>query len=196
MRSIADPWSWRIGEALFGPANRHTGAARSGWSGMSGERPELGDSRADSNAQWQKRRAPIDALSGLKERSSRLQVAGGTAPQAQLRLTGPPAGVRHLADLNKKLRRQERPSNANREKNLLRGGGHQDDIAEVNRSGPGIPVARLVRANGEAALHLEAEAADTGDRPQRRSERVAVARCRLQRPRRDYQIRSADRFVP
>ncbi|MCT4364571.1 MAG: ATP-dependent chaperone ClpB [Synechococcaceae cyanobacterium MAG-AL1] len=122
------------------------------------ELAELGEQQSGLNAQWQKEKGAIDALSGLKEEIEQVQLQVEQAKRSYDLNRAAQLEYGTLADLNKKLAAKEAALNAETgEKNLLREEVTQDDIAEVIAKWTGIPVARLVQSEMEKLLHLEAE---------------------------------------
>jgi len=122
------------------------------------ELAELGEQQSGLNAQWQKEKGAIDALSGLKEEIEQVQLQVEQAKRSYDLNRAAELEYGTLADLNKKLTAKEAALNAEAgEKNLLREEVTQDDIAEVIAKWTGIPVARLVQSEMEKLLHLEEE---------------------------------------
>ena len=122
------------------------------------ELAELSEQQSSLNAQWQKEKSSIDALSAIKEEIEQVQLQVEQAKRSYDLNRAAQLEYGTLADLGRKLAAQESElSESHGDKNLLREEVTEDDIAEVIAKWTGIPVSKLVQSEMEKLLHLEAE---------------------------------------
>ena len=122
------------------------------------ELAELSEQQSSLNAQWQKEKSSIDALSAIKEEIEQVQLQVEQAKRSYDLNRAAQLEYGTLADLGRKLAAKESElSESHGDKNLLREEVTEDDIAEVIAKWTGIPVSKLVQSEMEKLLHLEAE---------------------------------------
>ena len=122
------------------------------------ELADLGEQQSTLNAQWQKEKGSIEALSGLKEEMEQVQLQIEQAKRSYDLNRAAELEYGTLAGLQKQLAAQEAELNASgSDKTLLREEVTDDDIAEVIAKWTGIPVAKLVQSDMEKLLQLEQE---------------------------------------
>ncbi|MEY3735075.1 MAG: ATP-dependent chaperone ClpB [Cyanobacteriota bacterium] len=122
------------------------------------ELADLGEQQSTLNAQWQKEKGSIEALSGLKEEMEQVQLQIEQAKRSYDLNRAAELEYGTLAGLQKQLTAQEAELNASgSDKTLLREEVTEDDIAEVIAKWTGIPVAKLVQSDMEKLLQLEQE---------------------------------------
>ena len=122
------------------------------------ELAELSEQQSSLNAQWQKEKSSIDALSAIKEEIEQVQLQVEQAKRSYDLNRAAQLEYGTLADLGRKLAAQESElSESHGDKNLLREEVTEDDIADVIAKWTGIPVSKLVQSEMEKLLHLEAE---------------------------------------
>ena len=122
------------------------------------ELAELSEQQSGLNAQWQKEKGSIDALSAIKEEIEQVTLQVEQAKRSYDLNRAAQLEYGTLADLGRKLAAKETElSESHGDKNLLREEVTEDDIAEVIAKWTGIPVSKLVQSEMEKLLHLEAE---------------------------------------
>ena len=122
------------------------------------ELAELSEQQSGLNAQWQKEKGSIDALSAIKEEIEQVTLQVEQAKRSYDLNRAAQLEYGTLADLGRKLAEKEAElSESHGDKNLLREEVTEDDIAEVIAKWTGIPVSKLVQSEMEKLLHLEAE---------------------------------------
>ena len=122
------------------------------------ELAELSEQQSGLNAQWQKEKGSIDALSAIKEEIEQVTLQVEQAKRSYDLNRAAQLEYGTLADLGRKLAAKEAELSASHgDKNLLREEVTEDDIAEVIAKWTGIPVSKLVQSEMEKLLHLEAE---------------------------------------
>ena len=122
------------------------------------ELAELSEQQSSLNAQWQKEKGSIDALSAIKEEIEHVTLQVEQAKRSYDLNRAAQLEYGTLADLGRKLAAKEAELSASHgDKNLLREEVTEDDIAEVIAKWTGIPVSKLVQSEMEKLLHLEAE---------------------------------------
>jgi len=122
------------------------------------ELADLSEQQSTLNAQWQKEKGSIEALSGLKEEIEQVQLQIEQAKRSYDLNRAAELEYGTLAGLQKQLAAQEAELNASgSDKTLLREEVTEDDIAEVIAKWTGIPVAKLVQSDMEKLLQLEQE---------------------------------------
>ena len=122
------------------------------------ELAELSEQQSGLNAQWQKEKGSIDALSAIKEEIEQVTLQVEQAKRSYDLNRAAQLEYGTLADLGRKLAEKEAELSASHgDKNLLREEVTEDDIAEVIAKWTGIPVSKLVQSEMEKLLHLEAE---------------------------------------
>ncbi|MCX5944230.1 MAG: ATP-dependent chaperone ClpB [Cyanobacteria bacterium] len=122
------------------------------------ELAELSEQQSSLNAQWQKEKSSIDALSAIKEEIEQVQLQVEQAKRSYDLNRAAQLEYGTLADLGRKLAAKESElSESHGDKNLLREEVTEDDIADVIAKWTGIPVSKLVQSEMEKLLHLEAE---------------------------------------
>jgi len=122
------------------------------------ELAELAEQQSGLNAQWQKEKGSIDALSAIKEEIEQVTLQVEQAKRSYDLNRAAQLEYGTLADLGRKLAAKETElSESHGDKNLLREEVTEDDIAEVIAKWTGIPVSKLVQSEMEKLLHLEDE---------------------------------------
>jgi len=122
------------------------------------ELAELSEQQSGLNAQWQKEKGSIDALSAIKEEIEQVTLQVEQAKRSYDLNRAAQLEYGTLADLGRKLAEKEAElSESHGDKNLLREEVTEDDIAEVIAKWTGIPVSKLVQSEMEKLLHLETE---------------------------------------
>jgi len=122
------------------------------------ELAELSEHQSGLNAQWQKEKGSIDALSAIKEEIEQVTLQVEQAKRSYDLNRAAQLEYGTLADLGRKLAAKETElSESHGDKNLLREEVTEDDIAEVIAKWTGIPVSKLVQSEMQKLLHLEAE---------------------------------------
>ncbi|MEI6359333.1 MAG: ATP-dependent chaperone ClpB [Synechococcus sp. ELA619] len=122
------------------------------------ELAELSEQQSGLNAQWQKEKGSIDALSAIKEEIEQVTLQVEQAKRSYDLNRAAQLEYGTLADLGRKLAAKEAElSESHGDKNLLREEVTEDDIAEVIAKWTGIPVSKLVQSEMDKLLHLEAE---------------------------------------
>ena len=122
------------------------------------ELAELSEQQSGLNAQWQKEKGSIDALSAIKEEIEQVTLQVEQAKRSYDLNRAAQLEYGTLADLGRKLAAKETElSESHGDKNLLREEVTEDDIAEVIAKWTGIPVSKLVQSEMEKLLHLEDE---------------------------------------
>ena len=122
------------------------------------ELAELSEQQSGLNAQWQKEKGSIDALSAIKEEIEQVTLQVEQAKRSYDLNRAAQLEYGTLADLGRKLAAKETElSESHGDKNLLREEVTDDDIAEVIAKWTGIPVSKLVQSEMEKLLHLEDE---------------------------------------
>ena len=122
------------------------------------ELAELSEQQSGLNAQWQKEKGSIDALSAIKEEIEQVTLQVEQAKRSYDLNRAAQLEYGTLADLGRKLAAKETElSESHGDKNLLREEVTEDDIAEVIAKWTGIPVSKLVQSEMQKLLHLEAE---------------------------------------
>ena len=122
------------------------------------ELAELSEQQSGLNAQWQKEKGSIDALSAIKEEIEQVTLQVEQAKRSYDLNRAAQLEYGTLADLGRKLAEKEAELSASHgDKNLLREEVTEDDIAEVIAKWTGIPVSKLVQSEMEKLLHLEDE---------------------------------------
>ncbi|MFM9103009.1 MAG: AAA family ATPase, partial [Cyanobium sp.] len=125
------------------------------------ELADLSEQQSALNAQWQKEKGSIDALSALKEEIEQVQLQIEQAKRSYDLNKAAELEYGTLATLHKQLAAKEAELSQGgaegKEKSLLREEVTEDDIAEVIAKWTGIPVAKLVQSEMEKLLHLEDE---------------------------------------
>jgi ATP-dependent Clp protease ATP-binding subunit ClpB len=122
------------------------------------ELAELSEQQSGLNAQWQKEKGSIDALSAIKEEIEQVTLQVDQAKRSYDLNRAAQLEYGTLADLGRKLAAKEAElSESHGDKNLLREEVTEDDIAEVIAKWTGIPVSKLVQSEMEKLLHLEEE---------------------------------------
>ena len=122
------------------------------------ELAELSEQQSGLNAQWQKEKGSIDALSAIKEEIEQVTLQVEQAKRSYDLNRAAQLEYGTLADLGRKLAAKEAElSESHGDKNLLREEVTEDDIAEVIAKWTGIPVSKLVQSEMEKLLHLEDE---------------------------------------
>jgi len=122
------------------------------------ELAELSEQQSGLNAQWQKEKGSIDALSAIKEEIEQVTLQVEQAKRSYDLNRAAQLEYGTLADLGRKLAAKEAELSASHgDKNLLREEVTEDDIAEVIAKWTGIPVSKLVQSEMDKLLHLEAE---------------------------------------
>ncbi|MFM8277189.1 MAG: AAA family ATPase, partial [Cyanobium sp.] len=126
------------------------------------ELADLSEQQSTLNAQWQKEKGSIDALSAIKEEIEQVQLQIEQAKRSYDLNKAAELEYGTLAGLHKQLAAKEEELSAGSDgtgegKSLLREEVTEDDIAEVIAKWTGIPVSKLVQSEMEKLLHLEAE---------------------------------------
>ena len=122
------------------------------------ELAELSEQQSGLNAQWQKEKGSIDALSAIKEEIEQVTLQVEQAKRSYDLNRAAQLEYGTLADLGRKLAAKEKElSESHGDKNLLREEVTEEDIAEVIAKWTGIPVSKLVQSEMEKLLHLEDE---------------------------------------
>jgi len=120
------------------------------------ELADLSEQQSILNAQWQKEKGSIEALSGLKEEIEQVQLQIEQAKRSYDLNRAAELEYGTLAGLQKQLAAKEAELQApGAESSLLREEVTEDDIAEVIAKWTGIPVTKLVQSEMEKLLHLE-----------------------------------------
>ena len=120
------------------------------------ELADLSEQQSTLNAQWQKEKGSIDALSAIKEEIEQVQLQIEQAKRSYDLNKAAELEYGTLAGLHKQLAaKEEELSAGGGDKTLLREEVTEEDIAEVIAKWTGIPVAKLVQGEMEKLLQLE-----------------------------------------